>query len=95
MVKSELISTLVAQHPHLPKADVVEMVERVFELISDSLSEGERVEVRGLGTFHLGARASRRMVDPRNGQERSLPSRKTVLFKPGAWFKNGDGSDDN
>ncbi len=89
MVKSELISRLVAEHPHLPKADVTEMVERVFEMISESLVQGERVEVRGLGTFHLGSRASRRMVDPRSGRERNLPARKTVLFKPGAWFKNG------
>lgn len=89
MVKSELINKMVAEHPHLPKADVVEMVERVFEMISDSLIEGDRVEVRGLGTFHLGSRASRRMVDPRSGEERSLPERTTVLFKPGAWFKNG------
>lgn len=87
MVKSELIARLVATHPHLPAADVVEMVDRVFELMAESLTSGERVEVRGLGTFHLGSRAARRMVDPRTGESRQLPQRNTILFKPGSWFR--------
>jgi len=88
MVKSQLIANLVAEHPHLPASDVAAMVERVFELMAGSLAQGERVEVRGFGTFRLGSRAARRMVDPRSGQVRALPTRRTVLFKPGRWFKS-------
>ena len=87
MVKSQLIAQLVATYPHLPPRDVVAMVERLFELMSESLNRGERVEVRGFGSFRLGSRAARRMVDPRNGETRNLPTRKTILFKPGVWFK--------
>ena len=87
MVKSELISSLRSAQPHLPAKDVEALVNRLFELMAEALSRGERVELRGLGTFHLGSRAARRMVDPRTGQERSLPTRRTVLFKPGVWFK--------
>ncbi len=87
MVKSELIARVKAAHPHLPGEDVTHMVERVFELMSLSLVRDERVEVRGLGAFRLGFRAARRMVDPRTGLVRRLKGRRTVLFKPGAWFK--------
>lgn len=89
MVKSELIANIKTANPHLPGRDVEAMVARLFEMVSDSLVDGDRVELRGLGTFHLGSRAARRMVDPRSGQERGLPPRKTILFKPGVWFKNG------
>ncbi len=87
MVKSELITKLKETHPHLPAKDVEGMVSRLFDLVTEALANGERVELRGLGTFHLGSRAARRMVDPRTGLERGLPPRKTVLFKPGVWFK--------
>lgn len=87
MVKSQLISRLAAIHPHLPLKDIASMVERLFELLSESLAQGKRVEIRGFGTFSLGSRAARRMVDPRTGVVRHLSARKTVLFKPGVWFK--------
>lgn len=90
MVKSELIARLVKSHPYLPTADVADMVDRVFELIAESLVNGDRVEVRGLGTFHIGSRAPRRMVDPRTREARQLPQRNTILFKPGSWFRNRD-----
>jgi len=88
VVKSELINMLKESHPHLPAKDVEAMVSRLFELVTEALANGERVELRGLGTFHLGSRATRRMVDPRTGVERKLPDRRTVLFKPGVWFKD-------
>ena len=88
MVKSELIAKLKLAHPHLPTGDVETIVARLFELMAEALAKGERVELRGLGTFHLGSRAARRMVDPRTGLERNLPARRTVLFKPGVWFKD-------
>ena len=88
MVKSELITKLKESHPHLPAKDVESMVSRRFDLVTEALANGDRVELRGLGTFHLGSRAARRMVDPRTGLERGLPARRTVLFKPGVWFKN-------
>jgi len=87
VVKSQLIAQLIAAHPHLPPQDVLGMVERLFELMSESLKRGDRVEIRGFGSFRLGSRASRRMVDPRSGETRNLPARKTILFKPGVWFK--------
>jgi integration host factor subunit beta len=94
MVKSELIANLKAANPNLPAKDIEAMVSRLFELVSEALVKGERVELRGLGTFHLGSRSARRMVDPRTGAERGLPSRRTILFKPGVWFKAGQDEED-
>ena len=51
MIKSELIAQLAAENPHLTARDIERVVGVIFERMTDALSEGGRVELRGFGAF--------------------------------------------
>ncbi|EGT76401.1 putative histone-like bacterial DNA-binding protein [Haemophilus haemolyticus M19107] len=53
MTKSELIEKLLAKHPTLPVKEIENMVKDILEFISQSLENGDRVELRGFGSFSL------------------------------------------
>ena len=87
MVKSELITRLKESHPHLPAKDVEGMVSRLFDLVTEALANGERVETAGFGHFSPGLQSSPQNGRPpdRSGARFAFP--QYVLFKPGVWFK--------
>ena len=68
MTKSELIARLAASHPHLYQRDVEQIVSTVFDEISEALSRGDRVELRGFGAFSVKHRRSRTGRNPRCGR---------------------------
>ena len=53
MIKSELVQFIADRNPHLFQRDVENIVNSVFEEISNALSEGNRVELRGFGAFSV------------------------------------------
>ena len=83
MTKSELIATIAAKNPHLMLKDVEKIVNVIFEKISDSLANGDRVEFRGFGSFSVRTRAPRSAKNPRTGQKVDIAERKSVHFKTG------------
>lgn len=83
MTKSEIIAAIAAKNPHLTVKDVTQIVNVVFEKISDSLAKGDRVEFRGFGSFSVRSRAARNAKNPRTGQPVFIAERKNIHFKTG------------
>ncbi len=83
MTKSDLIQALALRQTHLAFGDVEMAVKEVVELISRSLASGERIEIRGFGSFSLHFRPARIGRNPRTGASVSLPGKHVPHFKPG------------
>ena len=83
MIKSELISRLAEQNPHLYQRDVERIVSTVFEEITKALGRGHRVELRGFGAFSVKRRLARIGRNPRTGDSVSVPEKLIPFFKTG------------
>ncbi len=83
MTKSELIELLSAQQSHLSQADVELAVRCIIEQLSRSLADGERIEIRGFGSFCLHYRPPRMGRNPKTGEAVALPGKHVPHFKPG------------
>jgi len=83
MIKSELILRITEQNPHLYEREVEAVVNTILKRISEALVAGERVELRGLGTFSLRALDPRKGRNPRTGAPVPMAAKKNVAFKPG------------
>lgn len=83
MTKSELIDRLAEIQQHLSHADVELGVKSIIEQMSASLSNGERIEIRGFGSFSLHYRAPRMGRNPKTGDPVALPGKHVPHFKPG------------
>lgn len=83
MTKSELIDRLAETQQHLSHADVELGVKSMIEQMSASLSNGERIEIRGFGSFSLHYRAPRMGRNPKTGEAVALPGKHVPHFKPG------------
>jgi integration host factor subunit beta len=83
MTKSELIESLAARQKHLAANDVELAVKSVLEQMSQSLSIGERIEIRGFGSFSLHYRPPRMGRNPKTGDSVALPGKHVPHFKPG------------
>ena len=83
MTKSELIELLAAKQKHLPAKDVELAVKQVLEIMSDALSQGQRIEIRGFGSFSLHYRPARQGRNPKTGDAVALSGKHVPHFKPG------------
>ena len=83
MTKAELIAELAASNPHLRQADIELIVATVFEQIAAALANGQRVELRGFGTFTIKRRDARIGRNPRNGEEVPVDAKAVPFFKAG------------
>jgi integration host factor subunit beta len=83
MTKSELIETISRKQRHLPAKDVELAVKHMLEVMSDSLAAGERIEVRGFGSFSLHYRPPRMGRNPKTGEAVALSGKHVPHFKPG------------
>jgi integration host factor subunit beta len=83
MTKSELIEALALRQNHLNFADVELSVKSVIEQMSQALSTGERIEIRGFGSFSLHFRPPRMGRNPKTGSAVALPGKHVPHFKPG------------
>ncbi|MBL6929415.1 MAG: integration host factor subunit beta [Rhodospirillales bacterium] len=83
MTKSELIARLAEANPHLYHRDVERIVTTIFEEITASLADGDRVELRGFGAFSVKERGSRVGRNPRTGDSVSVPAKFIPYFKTG------------
>ncbi len=99
MTKSELIEILAAKNSHLNHKDVELAVKSLIEQMSQSLSTGNRIEIRGFGSFSLHYRPPRMGRNPKTGDAVALAAKYVPHFKPGKELRervniygNGDNS---
>ncbi len=83
MTKSELIEVIARKQPHLAHKDVELAVKCIIDQMSRSLSAGERIEIRGFGSFSLHYRSPRMGRNPKTGDSVALSSKYVPHFKPG------------
>lgn len=83
MTKSELIERLVDQNPQLQVKDVELAVKMILDQMVETLSKGERIEIRGFGSFSLHYREPRTGRNPKTGESVSLTGKFVPHFKPG------------
>jgi integration host factor subunit beta len=83
MTKSELIEILTRNQPHLKPDDVDLAVKSLLEMMGGALTRGERIEIRGFGSFSLHYRPPRMGRNPKTGDPVALPAKHVPHFKPG------------
>jgi integration host factor subunit beta len=83
MTKSELIEILSQRQAHLKGDDVDLAVKALLEMMGGALSVGERIEIRGFGSFSLHFRPPRLGRNPKTGESVALPGKHVPHFKPG------------
>ncbi len=86
MNKTELVAS-VAEATSLSKKDAENAVSAVIASITKSLTEGEKVQIAGFGTFEVRERSERIGRDPRTSEEIIIPASKTPAFKAGKALK--------
>src|SRR5882724_2942338 len=86
MTKAELVED-VARAAELTKKDAERLVEIVFESIIETLNRGEKIELRGFGSFRVRERGSRRGRNPKTGDPVNIPAKRVPYFKPGKELK--------
>ncbi len=95
MTKSELIDAIAGKQAHLAHKDVEVAVKTLLEHMSEALSNGRRIEIRGFGSFSLHYRPARVGRNPKTGEPVALPAKHVPHFKPGKQLRervNGESS---
>ena len=88
MVKSELIQALKDKLPELQTRDVELAVNCIQRQMEDTLAQGERIEIRGFGSFDCWRNPPRLARNPKTGEVFNLPTKATVHFKAGKDMKD-------
>ncbi len=88
MTKSELIESLSKRQSQLAYKDVELAVKTILEHMANALSNGERIEIRGFGSFSLHYRPPRVGRNPKSGDPVSLPAKFVPHFKPGKQLRD-------
>jgi len=83
MIKSELISALAAENPHLTQKDLERVVGVILERVIQALERGGRVELRGFGAFSVRSRPARAGRNPRTGTAVKVRAKHVPFFKSG------------
>lgn len=83
MTKSELIERIADQQDQLSPKDIELGVKLILEEMSQALAVGERIEIRGFGSFSLHYRSSRMGRNPKTGEAVKLEGKYVPHFKPG------------
>lgn len=83
MTKSELIDVIAKEQSHLAYRDIELAVKCILEQMSQALASGERIEIRGFGSFSLHYRPPRQGRNPKTGESVSLSGKYVPHFKPG------------
>ena len=81
MTKAHLVDQI-ADSTELNKQDCEKIVHSLFAAMTKALQAGERIEIRGFGTFKVKDKAARQARNPRTGETISVPAKKVAAFKP-------------
>lgn len=88
MIRSELIQKIADENPHLYQRDVEKIVNTIFEEITDAMSNGDRVELRGFGAFSVKKRDARVGRNPRTGDAVKVEEKHVPFFKTGKLLRD-------
>ena len=88
MVRSELLQKICNQHPQLLRRDAEKILKIIFVEISNALSRGENVEIRGFGTYKKIKRKARIGRNPRNSKLVQIPEKNAIRWKISKTFFN-------
>lgn len=83
MTKSELIEMLAASYPQLALRDMDLAIKTILDAMTTALSAGERIEIRGFGSFSLSQRSARIGRNPKTGEQVEVPGKRVPHFKAG------------
>lgn len=83
LIKSQLIAEISKKLSHLPEKDIALSINSIIEQMSDLLSNGGRIEIRGFGSFCLHYRPPRKAHNPKTGEKLVTEPKYAVHFKPG------------
>jgi integration host factor subunit beta len=83
MTKSELIARLAERYPQLVAKDADYAVKTILDAMVEALSTGQRIEIRGFGSFSLNRRPPRIGRNPKSGDKVMVPEKRVPHFKPG------------
>ncbi len=83
MTKSDLFKVVVDQNMHLLKTDAEIIVDTIFDSMVDALASGERIEIRGFGSFSVKQRGERQGRNPKTGEAVHVPAKRMPYFKVG------------
>ena|SRR5258708_39230134 len=86
MTKADLVER-VAREADMTKKDAEQLVEIIFDSITETLNKGEKIELRGFGSFRVRERNSRKGRNPKTGDSVSIPAKRVAYFKPGKELK--------
>jgi integration host factor subunit beta len=83
MTKSELIERLSVRHPQLVAKDADLAVKTILDAMAEALAQGQRIEIRGFGSFSLNDRPPRVGRNPKSGEKVLVPAKRVPHFKAG------------
>lgn len=83
MNKSDLINVVAGRAKHIALKDMEVIVNEIFSSMTDSLKNGERIEIRGFGSFEVRERKPRIGRNPKSGEKVQVGKRKVPFFKVG------------
>lgn len=88
MIRSELVERIAAENPHLYQRDVERIVATIFDEIIEALAAGDRVELRGFGSFSVKKREARLGRNPRTGESVRVEEKHVPFFKTGKLLRD-------
>lgn len=83
MTKSELVEKIVEANGFLNRKESELVVNIIFDSMASALKDGDKVEIRGFGSFTVREREAREARNPKNGEVVTIPAKKTPFFKTG------------
>ena len=86
MTKADLVEQ-VANEAEMTKKDAEQLVEIIFDSIIGALNNGEKIELRGFGSFRVRQRDARKGRNPKTGTAVEIPAKRVAYFKPGKELK--------
>ena len=87
MTKSELILKITKKNSFLYQKDIYKIIDTLFDTVAKALKDGDRVELRGFGTFTTKIRNARIGRNPKTGDPVAIPQKKMPFFKMGKSMK--------
>ncbi len=82
MKRSDVIRTIQVQFKHMRASDAAAMLDTVTDAMIDAVANGDRIEIRGFGTFQRRGHAPKMGYNPSTGRPQMVAANTTVLFKP-------------
>lgn len=87
MNKSDLVNLVTEKLKNLSRKEIDVIIDTLFSKMSEALSDGSRIEIRGFGTFELRTRHSREGRNPKTGEQVFVATRRVPFFKVGKELK--------